>query len=82
MKTLASSTYEIETALMDTDLVIGPVLVHGAKAPVSRGRPQTVAQQCQLKLMELDDAGDTHNQAIDREWVERARLEPTDQERD
>ena len=33
VKTLASSAYEIETQLMDADLVIGAVLVHGAKAP-------------------------------------------------
>jgi len=33
VKTLASSAYEIENQLMDADLVIGAVLVHGAKAP-------------------------------------------------
>ncbi len=33
VKTLASSAYEIENQLLDADLVIGAVLVHGAKAP-------------------------------------------------
>jgi alanine dehydrogenase len=33
VKTLASSAYEIERQLMDADLVIGAVLVPGAKAP-------------------------------------------------
>jgi alanine dehydrogenase len=33
VKTLASSEYEIEKEVMNADLVIGAVLVHGAKAP-------------------------------------------------
>ena len=33
VKTLASSAYEIENQLLVADLVIGAVLVHGAKAP-------------------------------------------------
>ena len=33
VKTLASSSYEIEQEVMAADLVIGAVLVHGAKAP-------------------------------------------------
>jgi alanine dehydrogenase len=33
VKTLASSSYEIEKEVMAADLVIGAVLVHGAKAP-------------------------------------------------
>ena len=33
VKTLASSAYEIEKEVMQADLVIGAVLVHGAKAP-------------------------------------------------
>lgn len=33
VKTLASSEYEIEKQLCEADLVIGAVLVHGAKAP-------------------------------------------------
>ena len=33
VKTLASSGYEIEKEVMQADLVIGAVLVHGAKAP-------------------------------------------------
>ena len=33
VKTLASSGYEIEKEVMNADLVIGAVLVHGAKAP-------------------------------------------------
>jgi alanine dehydrogenase len=33
VKTIASSTYEIEREVMAADLVIGAVLVHGAKAP-------------------------------------------------
>jgi len=33
VKTLASSAYEIENQVMQADLVIGAVLVHGAKAP-------------------------------------------------
>ena len=34
MQTVASNTYEIERACVDADLVIGAVLVPGAKAPV------------------------------------------------
>jgi alanine dehydrogenase len=34
MQTVASNTYEIERACLDADLVIGAVLVPGAKAPV------------------------------------------------
>ena len=34
MQTVASNTYEIERAVIDADLVIGAVLVPGAKAPV------------------------------------------------
>jgi alanine dehydrogenase len=34
MQTVASNTYEIERAVVDADLVIGAVLVPGAKAPV------------------------------------------------
>ena len=34
MQTVASNTYEIEQACLDADLVIGAVLVPGAKAPV------------------------------------------------
>jgi alanine dehydrogenase len=33
VKTLASSSYEIEREVMAADLVVGAVLVHGAKAP-------------------------------------------------
>jgi len=33
VKTIASSAYEIEREVMSADLVIGAVLVHGAKAP-------------------------------------------------
>jgi alanine dehydrogenase len=33
VKTLASSSYEIEKEVIGADLVIGAVLVHGAKAP-------------------------------------------------
>jgi alanine dehydrogenase len=33
VRTIASSTYEIEREVMAADLVIGAVLVHGAKAP-------------------------------------------------
>jgi len=49
MQTVASNSYEIERACMDADLVIGAVLVPGAKAPklvtnemVSRMRPGSV----------------------------------------
>ncbi len=49
MQTVASNTYEIERACLDADLVIGAVLVPGAKAPklvtnelVSRMRPGSV----------------------------------------
>ncbi len=49
VKTLASSAYEIERQLLDADLVIGAVLVHGAKAPklvtdglVAKMRPGSV----------------------------------------
>ena len=48
-KTIASNAYEIERAVLDADLVIGAVLVAGAKAPtlvsnelVSRMRPGSV----------------------------------------
>lgn len=33
MQTVASNTYEIERAVLEADLVIGAVLVAGAKAP-------------------------------------------------
>ncbi len=49
LQTVASNTYEIEQACIDADLVIGAVLVPGAKAPtlvtddlVSRMRPGSV----------------------------------------
>src|SRR4029450_2262941 len=49
VQTVASNAYEIERAIMDADLVIGAVLVAGAKAPklvtneqVSRMRPGSV----------------------------------------
>jgi alanine dehydrogenase len=49
MQTVASNSYEIERAVIDADLVIGAVLVAGAKAPtlvsnelVSRMRPGSV----------------------------------------
>ena len=49
MQTIASNAYEIEKAVLDADLVIGAVLVHGAKAPklisnemVSRMKPGSV----------------------------------------
>lgn len=49
MQTVASNTYEIEQAVLDADMVIGAVLVPGAKAPklisnelVSRMKPGSV----------------------------------------
>ena len=49
MQTIASNTYEIERAVLDADMVIGAVLVPGAKAPtlvsndlVSRMKPGSV----------------------------------------
>ena len=49
LQTIASNAYEIERAIMDADLVIGAVLVPGAKAPklvsneqVSRMKPGSV----------------------------------------
>jgi alanine dehydrogenase len=49
LQTVASNTYEIERACLDADMVIGAVLVPGAKAPtlvtnelVSRMRPGSV----------------------------------------
>ena len=33
LQTVASNAYEVERAVLDADLVIGAVLVHGAKAP-------------------------------------------------
>jgi len=49
MQTIASNTYEIERQVLDADLVIGAVLVPGAKAPrlitnelVSRMKPGSV----------------------------------------
>jgi alanine dehydrogenase len=48
-QTIASTTYEIERAVLDADLVIGAVLIPGAKAPtlisnelVSRMKPGSV----------------------------------------
>ena len=34
MQTVTSNTYEVERAVLDADLVIGAVLVPGAKAPI------------------------------------------------
>jgi alanine dehydrogenase len=49
MQTIASNTFEVERAVRDADLVIGAVLIHGAKAPklvsndlVSRMKPGSV----------------------------------------
>jgi alanine dehydrogenase len=49
MQTVASNQYEIERCVLDADLVIGAVLIHGAKAPrlisnelVSRMKPGSV----------------------------------------
>ncbi|MEJ7629481.1 MAG: alanine dehydrogenase [Nocardioidaceae bacterium] len=49
LQTIASNTYEVERAVLDADLVIGAVLVPGAKAPtlisndlVSRMKPGSV----------------------------------------
>jgi alanine dehydrogenase len=49
VKTIASSAYDIEKELIEADLVIGAVLVHGAKAPklvtnnlVSKMKPGSV----------------------------------------
>ena len=49
MQTIVSNSYEIEKAVVDADLVIGAVLIHGAKAPklvsnelVSRMKPGSV----------------------------------------
>lgn len=49
MQTITSNSYEIEKAVLDADLVIGAVLIHGAKAPklvsndlVSRMKPGSV----------------------------------------
>ena len=49
MQTIASNSFEVERAVLDADLVIGAVLVHGAKAPklvsnelVSRMKPGSV----------------------------------------
>ncbi|NBX70952.1 MAG: alanine dehydrogenase, partial [Actinobacteria bacterium] len=49
MQTISSNSYEIEKAVLDADLVIGAVLIHGAKAPklvsndlVSRMKPGSV----------------------------------------
>jgi alanine dehydrogenase len=65
MQTVASNTYEIERAVLDADLVIGAVLVPGAKAPtlisnelVSRMLPGSV-----LVDISIDQGGcfeDTH----------------------
>jgi alanine dehydrogenase len=65
MQTVASNTYEIERAVLDADLVIGAVLVPGAKAPtlvsndlVSRMLPGSV-----LVDISVDQGGcfeDTH----------------------
>ncbi|MGB7982969.1 MAG: alanine dehydrogenase [Candidatus Nanopelagicales bacterium] len=49
MQTIASNAYEVERAVLDADMVIGAVLVHGARAPklvsnelVSRMKPGSV----------------------------------------
>ena len=65
MQTVASNSYEIERAVLDADLVIGAVLVPGAKAPtlisnelVSRMKPGSV-----LVDISVDQGGcfeDTH----------------------
>ena len=65
LKTVASNTYEIEKSVVDADLVIGSVLIPGAKAPklvtnelVSRMKPGSV-----LVDIAVDQGGcfeDTH----------------------
>jgi len=65
VKTIASNTFEIETALLQSDLVIGSVLIPGAKAPklvsndlVARMKPGSV-----LVDIAVDQGGcfaDTH----------------------
>ncbi|MBX0301642.1 alanine dehydrogenase [Cryobacterium sp. 1639] len=65
VKTIASNTFEIETALLQSDLVIGSVLIPGAKAPklvsndlVARMKPGSI-----LVDIAVDQGGcfaDTH----------------------
>src|SRR5215218_2842431 len=49
LQTVASSAYEIERAVVDADLVIGAVLVPGAKAP-TRSRRFAYTTRCSIAL--------------------------------
>ena len=59
VKTLASSEYEIEKEVMNADLVIGAVLVHGAKAPklVSNALVKKMKPGCVLVDVAIDQGG-------------------------
>ena len=59
VKTLASSGYEIEKEVIAADLVIGAVLVHGAKAPklVSNALVKKMKPGCVLVDVAIDQGG-------------------------
>ena len=59
VKTLASSEYEIEKEVVNADLVIGAVLVHGAKAPklVSNALVKKMKPGCVLVDVAIDQGG-------------------------
>ena len=59
VKTLASSEYEIEKEVINADLVIGAVLVHGAKAPklVSNALVKKMKPGCVLVDVAIDQGG-------------------------
>ena len=59
VKTLASSGYEIEKEVIGADLVIGAVLVHGAKAPklVSNALVKKMKPGCVLVDVAIDQGG-------------------------
>ena len=50
LQTVASNTYEIERAVIDADLVIGAVLVPGAKAPVLVSNKQIGRASCRERV--------------------------------
>src|SRR5690349_24398405 len=59
LQTVASNTYEIERAVIDADLVIGAVLVPGAKAPklISNGLVSRMKTGAGLVDISIDQGG-------------------------
>src|SRR6202034_4221413 len=52
-QTVASNTYEVEKAVLDADLVIGAVLVPGAKAPVLVSNEQVSRMKAGSVLVDI-----------------------------